>query len=400
MNTFLSEDLQGLRSQYQQFAKEHLAPIANTLACKRSSLPEFLKLVAQAGYLSITVPKEYGGQGGTFLDLILFAEAMSFYEPGFALSLAGHTVVIELIKQYGSEAQKAHYLPLLASGEHLGAFAYAENDIDEIPRETAIRNSVNENGKEQKAGTRTLVGTRHSVINGKLASLFVVLATEQIEGESIPALWLVNNAKAIQSNCSRIDCRPKGAMLGLNSASIDEVQFEHCPLTEEDLLGSGHKLTLAEAKAVCKNQIDFAHNISKTIMAAAAVGLTEGALFLGGSYARSKQRFGAPLANSQSVQWKIADLAVESSAARLLTYRSAWSKDENSAEFSKNAAMCKSFAASGARKHSAEALQILGSDTNSPYSDLARLFTDAKAIEMIAGTTEEQKEILAIELNV
>ncbi len=192
MNTFLSEELQNLKKQYELFAKEHLSPIAEALACQQASLPEFLKQVAQAGYLAITVPKEYGGQGGKFLDLILFAEAMSFYEPGFALSLAGHTVVIELIKQFGTDAQKSRYLPLLARGELLGAFAYVENNEMERLAETTtvVKSLLDQKNLGKTSSDKVLSGKKQAVINGRLAALFVVLSVEQIEADAgkMPAL--------------------------------------------------------------------------------------------------------------------------------------------------------------------------------------------------------------------
>ncbi len=207
-------------------------------------------------------------------------------------------------------------------------------------------------------------------------------------------------ARPGQGSKSKIECREKGSPIGLHSTSVDEVQFSDCRVREEDRLALETGLSADEARVTCQNQIDFAQNISKTILAAAAVGLTEGALFRSADYARSEKRCGVPLSNSQSVQWKIADLAVESTAGRLLTYRAAWSKDESIAEFGKNAAMCKSFAAGAARLHSGEALQILGTNTDRPYSDLARFFTDAKMLEMVEGTNEEQKIILAKELSI
>lgn len=455
MNTFLSEELQNLKNEYELFAKEHLMPVADALACQQASLPEFIKQIAQAGYLGITVPKEYGGQGGTFLSQVLLIEALSFYEPGLALSLAGQTVIIELLKQFGTDNQKSRYLPLLARGEYLGALAYVEDEHREAltGTKTVVKNVGDQKNAISPATGKAIAGTKQAVINGRLASLFVVLAKEETQGDSgenvvkagkMPALpgecgvstlpgkivaggtpalpgeavaagasglageasgqrlglWLVDRGRQAEDSSSRIECRQnqKGSPIGLCSTHIDEVQFNNCLVTDEDRLGSG--LDAAAKDSIWQDQINFAQNINKTILAAAAVGLTEGALARSADYARKEKHLGLPLANSQAVQWKIADLAVESSAARLLTYRAAWSKDESSEDFSKYAAMCKSFAARAARLHSAEALQILGANMDNPYSDLARLFKDAKMIETVAGTTEEQKVILADELSI
>ncbi len=423
MNTFLSDELQEQKKQYELFAKEQLAPIAEQLAERKASLTEFIKILGQASYLGITVPEQYGGKGGSFFSLVLFAEAVSFYEPGLALTLAGHTAVIELLKEFGSEEQKLRYLPLLAKGEYIGALGYLEDDGEEglEGSKTVVRSLDDPKESNKKA----LSGKKCAVINGRLASLFLILGVDAgrmpaLPGESgvlpgydadaksappgvdagkmpaLPglALWLVDRSG--QSSESQIEFSEEVAQLGLRSTYLDDVAFNNCQIGEGDRLESGQGLA---AEAAWKKQIEFAQNISKTIMAAAAVGLTEGALARSANYARSEKRAGVPLANSQAVQWKIADSAAESSAARLLTYRAAWSKDEMSQDFSKYAAMCKSFAAQTARLHSAEALQILGGKDAS-RSDFARFLTDAKMIEMVEGSNEEQKVILATELGV
>jgi alkylation response protein AidB-like acyl-CoA dehydrogenase len=407
LNTLLSEDLQALKSQYELFAKEHLAPIADKLACQQVSLNEFLKLVSQSGYLGITVPKEYGGQGGNFLNLILFAEAMSFYDPGFGLTLAGHTTVVELIKEFGTDAQKSRYLPTLARGECLGAFAYIEDDLQEIldGTTTTVKSLEDKQNSGDTPADKVITGRKQSVINGRLAGVVIVLATELANKEQKPALWLVNGAAHAKSAKSHPQIayqqnQRTGLQLGLSSTYLDDVQFNDCPVNYDNKLGTSKECGADEAKAICQNQIDFAQNISKTILAAGAVGLIEGALFRSANYARTEKRFGVPLKDSQAVQWKIADLATEGSAARLLTYRAAWSKEESNEEFSKNAAMCKSFAAHSARLHSAEALQIIGVKSDSADSTLARFYSDAKMIEMCEGTNEEQKVILGNALGI
>src|SRR5262249_49577644 len=148
----------------------------------------FLQKVGQAGLFAIGVPKEYGGQGGPFLHLVLLAEATGVYDPGFGLSLAAQAMVIELLKQFGSDPQRSKYLPLLARGEVLGTFAYFEDDSQE-PFSGTKTKVVN------KAPNRLLSGVKNLVVNAGIAQLIVALASEGVkENEKGLGFWLVENS--------------------------------------------------------------------------------------------------------------------------------------------------------------------------------------------------------------
>jgi alkylation response protein AidB-like acyl-CoA dehydrogenase len=144
----------------------------------------------------------------------------------------------------------------------------------------------------------------------------------------------------------------------------------------------------------------FALDIAKTLIAAGALGLTESSLVYASEHARKREQFGAPIAQLQAIQWKLADISTEMRAARLMTYRAAWAKDEETADFRRDAAMCKALATKVARVQSAEALQVLGAVGLTAEHPLERFYRDAKVMEIAEETSEIQKQLIANELGV
>ena len=147
-------------------------------------------------------------------------------------------------------------------------------------------------------------------------------------------------------------------------------------------------------------QVLFGLDVAKTIMAATAIGVLHGIFAQAIGYAREGKHLGEPLSQMQSVQWKVADCSTEVSAAELMLYQAAWSKDEAIQEFHKNAAMAKFLTARAARFHSSEALQICGTDGLCADSHLEKLYRDAKMLEVYAGTADDQKTIMTTELKI
>jgi alkylation response protein AidB-like acyl-CoA dehydrogenase len=379
VNTILSSAQQAQKELYGAFALEHLAPISKSLEERRSSLKEFLQKAGQRGYLGITVPKEYGGPEGSFLNAILFTEALAQHEPGMGLTMASHTAVIEVLKKFGNDSQKSRYLPLLARGECLGSLAFSEAGAGTDFKAVSAKVWM-------EKGTPQLTGLKTWVVNADISSLLVVLAKDEAN-ELVMHLVDMGAAATLKVATDK-------QKLGLRSASTNDVEFASHPLQVGSLIGAkGNDESVIE-------QVLFAMDVAKVVMAAAAVGLVEGALDLAAAHAREREQFGQPIANFQAIQWKLADISAESRAARMLTYRAAWSKDESADEFRRDAAMCKSFAAKVARQSSGEALQILGAAGLSVDSPLERFYRDAKVMEISEGTSEYQKVLLTHELGI
>lgn len=382
MNTFLSVAQVSVKEHYRRFAAEKVAPIARELESRSISVRHFLQGVGQSGYLGMTVPQEFGGQGAPFLNVALFVEAISEWEPGLGFTVAAHTAVIELIKHYGTDTQKSRYLPILARGEVFGSLAVGEDGAENDPY--AVKSMAVRSG-----GQFTLSGKKVWVTNAELSGPMIVLArvADSASGEgSEPALLIVD-----AGGSSEIEISPDREKLGLRSAYTNDVEFDRLGLSAECLLGSG---------SAAVEQVMFGTNIAKVLVAASAIGLAQAALHQAVNYARTHERFGKSMGQSQAIQWKLADHRADTEAARLQTYRAAWSADESPSEFNQHAAMCKWYAAKVARLHSSEAVQILGSDGVAGESLPARLYRDAKMMEVLEGTAELQKLVLVKELDI
>ena len=380
MNTFLSSGQLTLQEQYLKFVAEQIAPLALALDTEQVSSKEALTLLAKGGYLGLTVPREYGGQGLGATELVLFAEALAGASAGLSLALASHYSVIELISKFGSETQKSRYLSQLATGDLIGAQAFGEEKAGSDFK--AVQTTAT---ADSSAGW-LLSGEKTWVVNGQLAGLMAVLARTGADDQL--SIFLVDGTPS-----SNIEIGVNKAKFGLRSAATCDITFKNYKASSENKLASA---TSAEVEA----QVNAVLDLSKTVVAAAAVGIAEEALKFSAEHARTREQFGQPISKFQGIQWKLADHSVESQAARLLTYRAAWSHDEEPGDFRKFAAMAKLFATKVARVHSGEAVQIFGMLGASPDSPVERLYRDGKLTEIFEGTSEMQKVVLKEELGV
>lgn len=378
MNTFLSSEQDALLARCRAHVTKHIAPVVGDLDEGKQNFRDVVAALGQEGFLGSAVAKEYGGQGAPFVNLVLLAEALSEQDPGLALSLAAHAQVIELLSNFGTDTQKSRYLPLLARGECIGAFALSEETAGSDY--AALRSSAAVSGEKC-----VLTGEKSWVVNGSIANVVLVVAKDEASKFSV---WIVDMDKADKS---KVEIGSNRKKLGLRSAATNDISFKGLELAADAALGTAEN---------AEEAIKAAMDVSKVIVAAAATGLMNSALAHSVDRARSREQFGGNIGKFQAIQWKLADMSADSSAAKLLTYRAAWSKDEAPEEFRKNAAMCKFYAAKTARLHSSEAVQIFGSLGVSDDEPIEKLYRDAKVTEIAEGTSEIQKNIIAKEVGV
>ncbi len=388
MNTFLNAEQEALVSRYRSYVTESIRPLAAALEQRSHSLKDVLQMLGHEGFLSINVPKEYGGQGNPFINLCLFIEQLSRVDAGTALAIAAHQAVIELIVQFGTSKQKSRYLPLLARGECIGTFAFAEENAGSDY--SAVQTVIETNNAEDVS----ISGKKTWVVNGDIANLIVVCGRFE-KGDGQPSrlcLWLVD-----RDDKAGINVFKNRNKLGLRSASTNDIEFSQCKAASDAFLGPIHPKDASDDKDA-NEQIMRAMDIAKVIVAASAIGLLDEALHKSVEHAKAREQFGANIGKLQAIQWKLADMSAESSAARFLTYRAAWSKDLAQDEFCKFAAMAKYNAARAARLHSGEAVQIFGALGLSDEETLEKMYRDAKMMEICEGTSEIQKNIIAHEV--
>jgi butyryl-CoA dehydrogenase len=375
VNTFLSTSQKALQEQYIKFVEGVITPQAQDLDNGKACLKEVMSKFAQAGYLGITIPKEFGGQGGTLLDLVLLSEAVAEQAAGLSVALASHYSVVATLLKAGSDSQKSRYLPLLARGEMFGAQAFSEENAGSDLN--AVETTFTADGSAFK-----LSGVKTWVVNAGLPALFAVLGHDK---DNKLVCFIVDNSEA-----SAIHVSERKAIMGFHSASIADVTFKDFAVPADNQLVCDCALDL----------VNSALDVSKTVVAGAAIGLAQKALLLSADRANGRVQFGAPIAKNQGVQWKLADLSTESSAARLLTYRAAWAQTAEADKFAQFAAMAKLFASRVARFHSGEAVQIFGMLGASSESPIERIYRDAKLTELFEGTSDLQKVIIKEKLGV
>lgn len=374
MNTLLSSAQQAQLEQFRSYARQHLAPIVDNLVTREAPLKEFLQKLGQQGFLGLNVPKEFGGTGANLLDTVLLVESLAELEPGLGLSIGSHVAVIETLKKFATDKQKAKYLPLLARGEIFATTAFSEQNA-----------GTDFEAVECTAGgadEAVINGVKKWVVTGDFAALFLVLV-KSANGELV--VLLADRPETGSTFKFALDHK----LIGLRSAYVNDVEFSGLTVPAENKLqGNGKDVAL------------YAMDVAKVVLAAAGVGLIDGATNIALDHARARSQFGTTIGQFQGVQWKLADMECERNAARLLVYRAAVSIEEAPEQFRGYSSMCKWYAARAARLHSGEALQILGASGLEESNPIGRLYYDGKAIEIAQGTSEFQKMLLVKELNI
>ncbi len=370
MNTFLNSEQIEFQASCNAFLEEKLSGLLKDLESSKEKQKEALSFIAQSGFLGTCLPKEYGGASREFVYAAIFAEALGRKDAGLALVFANHMSACQLISSYGSDEQKSRFLPLLSRGESFATVAFGEegagSDFSLV---------------QTKVDSMKLSGKKSWVVNGAFAHLAIVLSRTDNENQ----LWIIDLTNSSSNEIKILADRQK---LGLKSANTNDIEFNSYPLDDD-------KSRLCQNAQQADEALEYALSVSKVLLAAGALGLCESAINYSVSRANSREQFGQTIGKFQAIQWKLADMSTEAAASRLLIYRAAWSKDGEPEQFNKYAAMCKLFAARAARVHSGEAAQIYGTFGISLDEPIEKLYRDAKVIEVLEGTQEIQKNIVA-----
>jgi alkylation response protein AidB-like acyl-CoA dehydrogenase len=377
MDFTLSPEHQAVQKKAQHLARE--VKDLSTRLDREARFPwEILHLWGQEGMFGLALPKEYGGQGLDYVAYVLAQMELAQACPASALILhVNHTLFGGSVAAFGTPAQKEAWLPQVARGEALACFALTEPEAGSDPagmKSTARRDSDG----------WVLTGGKNFVTSGGEARLALVAAvTEPGRGaKGISALVVDIPATPEITWGSRED------KLGLRAAASVALFFDEAHLPESSLLGD-----LNKGLTVMLSALDAARVGS----AAIAVGLGRAALGEAVAYAQKRRQFGQTLADFQATQWKLADMATDLEAARLLTLQAAWLKDQNR-PYRGAAAMAKKFATDAAMAAATEGLQILGGYGYLTDYPLERYFRDAKAGQIYEGTNEIMRLIIAREL--
>ena len=377
MEYFLSEQQETIKSLARRIAEEKILPVRAELD-EREEFPwDIIKDLADSDMFRVFIPVEYDGLGGGCLDLCLVVEELSRACAAVAVSYAAVDLAIIPLLEYGSEEQKRKYLPDIAAGKKLAAFALTEPTAGSDAG--AIKTTA-----EKVSGGYLLNGTKQFITNGGDAELYTVIAlTDKTRGARGASALLV------EKDTPGFSFGKKEKKLGIRASSTRELVFRNCLVPEENIIGKEGMGFIITMKLF---------DLSRPGIGAQAVGLAQGALEAAVDYARQRVQFGHPIFSLQAVQHMLADMATQVEAARALTYAAARMIDNGAKDFTGESAMAKVFASDVAMKVTTDAVQILGGAGYMRDYPVEKMMRDAKIMQIYEGTNQVLRNVIAVEL--
>ena len=377
MNFELTEDHKVLKEAVIDFAKAEIAPRAADNDKNHEIHPEIISQLKELGFLGSYIPEEYGGAGMDFLSYVLIVEEVSKACASTGVLISAHSSLCsDPILKYGNEAQKKKFLPLLATGEKIGAFLLTEPNAGSDPAGLQTR-------YEDKGDHYELNGSKIFITNGGFLGLGVVIAIKDptARGKDVSAFIvdLASEGVVLTKNEEK---------MGIRGSYTSEFSLAGVKVPKENLLSAE-----GEGFHIAMNTL----NGGRIGIAAQALGIAGAALDLALSYAQTRKQFGREIAKFQAIQFKLADMAMELECSKLLTYKAGWQKVQKQ-DIVLSAALAKTKASETANFCANEALQIHGGYGYISELPLERLYRDAKITEIYEGTSEVQRIIIAKEL--
>ena len=369
MNFSLSPEQREIRDRAAAFADREVAPHASDLDREDRVPFETLEKMAEAGFMGLCVPEEYGGAGEDFLSYCLLLEELSHADAGVGATLAVHTSAGTVpIVMFGTEEQKARWVPPLARGERIGCFALTE------PETGSDASAIGARAERAEGGYRVF-GHKQWVTNGRVAGTAILFARVS---EGVTAFLIPMDAEGISFGAH-------AQKMGVISATTDDVILDDVFVPEEDRLGEeGKGLRVALATL----------DTGRIGIAAQAVGIAEAAFRYATHYAAQRTTFGKPIAEHQAIAFKLADMQTKIRAARLLVYEAAWMKDRGE-RHTEAGARAKLFASQVANQVTYEAVQVLGGRGYMKDHPVERHYRDARVTEIYEGTSEIQRLVIS-----
>ena len=335
---------------------------------------EFVKEMGEMGFLSMMVNPKYGGSGMDTLSYVIAMEEISKIDSSCSVVMSvNNSLVLWGIEKYGSEEQKQKYIPRLTSGEEIGCFCLSEPEAGSdatSQRTTAI----------DKGDHYVLNGVKNWITNGGKATIQLVIAhTDKDKGHR------GINAFIVERDWEGVNIGPKEDKMGIRSSDTHSISYSDVKVPKENRIGEdgfGFKFAM---KTLAGGRIGIA---------AQALGVASGALELALQYSKERKSFGKPICEHQAIAFKLADMATEIEAARLLCLRAAWQKDAG-IDYTESGAMAKLFSAEKAMRITTEAVQIHGGYGFVKEYHVERLMRDAKITQIYEGTSEIQRIVIS-----
>jgi len=373
MEFMLTEEQLMLRDTIRKFVRKEVKPAVRIMEETHAFPTEIIKRMGELGLMGIPISEKFSGAGMDFTSYVIAIHELSKESAALGAILSVHTSVgTKPIVDFGTYEQIERYVSKLTTGKYLGAFALTEPSAgsDAVSlKTTAIK----------KDGNYILNGSKVFITNGNEADTFITFAKTAPNEVS---------AFIIEKDFPGLKIGKNENKMGLRGTSTVELFFEKCIVPSEQLLGEegeGFKIAMANL------------NVGRIGIAAQALGIAEGALNYAVEYAKEREQFNKPISHHQGISFKLADMAIDVEASRLLTYQAA-NMVERNVECRKEVSMAKMFASKTAMKVAVEAVQVFGGNGYTEDFPVERFFRDAKVTEIYEGTNEIQHMVIAKEL--
>ena len=363
-------EIQGLA---REFARDEIEPHAAQWDRDHGFPRDLLDRLAGVGLLGVCVPEEHAGGGADFLSYVLVLEELSRADAGVGVTVAVHTSACTLpILAFGTPEQQSRFVPPLARGEAIGAFALTESGSGSDAAALQSR-------AEPDDGGWRINGAKQWITNGGFGGTVLLFARTD------PSTQGARGISAFLVDGGEVEVTHEAEKLGLNSSQTVDLALDGVHVDGDRLLheeGHGFRVAMATLDG------------GRIGIAAQAVGIAQAGFDVAREYAKERQAFGRRIGEFEAIQWKLADMSTEIDAARLLTYRAAWLKEQGKPH-TEAGAKAKLFASEVARRQTSEAIQILGGYGYTKEFPVERYYRDAKVTEIYEGTSEIQRLVIA-----
>lgn len=373
MDYFLTEEQRMIKDLARQIAEEHVLPVRAELDETGEFPWDIMKILAQADMFRVFIPSEYGGLGTGALELCLVVEELSRICLGVSTTYAANALGTYPILLFGTEEQKKKYLPDIADGKRLVAFALTEP------------NAGSDAGGIQTTATKDgdyyiLNGRKQWITNGGEAEIYTVIAlTDKSKGARGASAFIV------EKGTPGFSFGKKENKMGIRASATRELIFEDCKIPKENMLGREGMGFIVAMKTLDQSRVG---------VGAQGLGVAQGAFEEAAKFAKQRVQFGQPVISFQAVQHMLADMAIQIEAARALIYSVARYIDSGAKDITKASAMAKTFATDVAMKVTVDAVQVMGGSGYMKDYPVEKMMRDAKILQIYEGTNQIQRNVI------
>lgn len=373
MDYFLNEEQVMIRDLARQIAEEKIVPVRAELDEKEEFPWDIMKALAQSDFFGLFIPEEYGGLGKGGFELVIAVEELSRACLGVSTTYAANALGTYPILLYGLDGQKKRYLPDIASGKKLVAFALTEANAGSDA--AGVQTTAKLDGNEY-----VLNGTKQWITNGGEAEIYTVIAmTDKNKGPRGASAFIV------EKGTPGFSFGKKENKMGIRASATRELIFENCRIPKDNIISKEGMGFIVAMKTL---------DNSRTGVGAQGVGVAQGAFDAAASFARERHQFGQPVISFQAVQHLLADMATQIEAARALVYSVAKYIDSGAKDVTKESAMAKLFATDVAMKVTVDAVQVMGGSGYMREYPVEKMMRDAKILQIYEGTNQIQRNVI------